>query len=243
MLSSLLQSIDSPANDVQIWAAHLEALPPAELDQLEATLDSSEHARAARFHFERDRRHYIASRGLLRHLLGSALDAPASGLVFEHGPQGKPALSSPIRQGRTLRFNLSHSTGWAMFALSWHSEVGIDLESVARLDRDTKGLADLATRVLSARELEIWRALPDAASRERAFLRAWTRKEAYAKAIGQGLFEHLIQNEVALDAAAPKPSLTLSSAAADDMTRHWVLHDLSAPEGFAAALAVELKLT
>jgi 4'-phosphopantetheinyl transferase len=240
--SSLLQSIDSPASDVQIWAAHLEAITPAELSQLEATLDPGEQARAARFHFERDRRHYVASRGLLRRLLGSALDQPASGLVFEYGPHGKPAITPPTRRGRTLCFNLSHSAGWAMFALSWDHEVGIDLESAARLDRDAKGLADLAARVLSKRELEIWQALPDAAARESAFLRAWTRKEAYAKAIGQGLFEHLIQNEVALDAADPKPSLTLPPIQTGDTTRHWILHDLSAPDGFAAALAVELKL-
>jgi len=241
VLSSLLQSIDSPANDVQIWAAHLEAIPPAELEQLDATLDSSERARATRFHFERDQRHYVASRGLLRHLLGSALDQPASGLVFEYGPHGKPAISAPTREGRALFFNLSHSAGWGMFALSWNREVGVDLESAARLDRDAKSLADLAARVLSQRELEVWQALPDAAARESAFLRAWTRKEAYAKAIGQGLFEHLIQNEVALDAAAPKPSLTLPAAQTGEMTRSWILHDLSAPDGFAAALAVEQK--
>jgi 4'-phosphopantetheinyl transferase len=239
VFQSLLQSINSPADGVQIWTAHLEALPPAELDQLAATLDSNEHARAARFHFECDRRHYVASRGLLRHLLGAALNEPASGLVFEYGPHGKPAISSPIREGRTLRFNLSHSAGWAMFALSWSSEVGIDLESVARLDREAKGLADLAARVLSKHELAVWQALPDAASRDAALLRAWTRKEAYAKALGQGLFEHLIQNEVALDAAVPKPTLTLPSSQADDLT--WIIHDLSAPDGFAAALAVEQK--
>jgi 4'-phosphopantetheinyl transferase len=241
VLSSLLQSVDCPANDVLIWVSHLEALPPAELDQLEATLDSGEHARAARFHFERDRRHYVASRGLLRHLLGSALDQPASELVFEYGAHGKPAIS-PSPQGRTLCFNLSHSAGWAMFALAWDREVGIDLESAARLDRDAKGLADLAARVLSKRELEVWQALPNAAAREAAFLRAWTRKEAYAKATGHGLFEQLIRNEVALDAAAPQPSLTLPSPQAGDVTQHWILHDLPAPDGFAAALAVEQKL-
>jgi 4'-phosphopantetheinyl transferase len=242
VLSSLLQSIDSPESDVRIWAVNLNAIAPAELHQLDATLDSSEHTRAARFYFEHDRRHYVAARGLLRHLLGSALDQPASGLVFGYGPHGKPALSAPSRDERTLCFNLSHSGGWAMFALSSDREVGIDLESAARLDRDAKGLADLAGRVLSGRELEFWQALPDAASRERAFLRAWTRKEAFAKANGEGLFEHLIRTEVALDAAAPKPSLTLSTAQKGDLSRHWILHDLPAPDGFAAALAVEQKL-
>jgi 4'-phosphopantetheinyl transferase len=80
-------------------------------------------------------------------------------------------------------------------------------------------------------------------AREAAFLRAWTRKEAYAKAKGQGLFEELTRIEVALDAAAPKSSLTLRSSTTEgEIMRHWVLHDLSAPDGFAAALAVAQEL-
>ena len=49
--------------------------------------------------------------------------------------------------------------------------------------------------------------------------------------------------EVALDAAAPKSSLTLRSVPQEgEIAQHWILHDLSAPDGFAAALAVEQKL-
>jgi 4'-phosphopantetheinyl transferase len=223
--------------------AHLESLSPTELGELDALLDSAERARAARFHFERDRRHYVASRGLLRRLLGAALDKPASALVFEYGAHGKPAISAAFLQGRTLCFNLSHSAGWAMFALAWDRDVGIDLEAAARLNRDVNGLSGLAARMLSERELAIWRALPDAAAREAAFLRAWARKEAYAKATGEGLFDQLICIEVALDAATPESSLTLRSSPQEgEITRRWVLHDLSAPDGFAAALAVEQKL-
>jgi 4'-phosphopantetheinyl transferase len=211
-----------------------------ELGELSALLDVAEHARAARFHFERDRRNYVASRGLLRRLLGDALGKPASALVFEYGLHGKPAISRTFFQGRTLCFNLSHSAGWAMFALAWNCEVGIDLESAIRLKRDVDGLAGLAARVLSARELAIWQALPETA-RDPAFLRAWTRKEAYAKARGQGLLEQLIRTEVALDAAAPQPSLTLRTTLEGEIARDWLLHDLSAPDGFAAAVAAEQK--
>jgi 4'-phosphopantetheinyl transferase len=241
-MSSLhLQSIDSPVSGVQIWTAHLEALSPAELGELNVLLDAGELARAARFHFEHDRRHYVASHGLLRQLLSAAFEMPASALAFDYGAHGKPAISPALLRDRALRFNLSHSAGWAMFALAWDCEVGIDLESAARLSRGVDGLAGLAVRVLSARELTIWQALPETA-REAAFLRAWTRKEAYAKATGQGLREELIRADVALDAAAPKPSLTLRSSNAGDVMRDWILHDLPGPDGFAAALAVEQKL-
>lgn len=243
MALPLLQSPDTSVSGVQIWTARLEALSPVEFGELSASLDPMEHARAARFHFERDRRHYVASRGLLRRLLGAALDKPAPALVFEYGAHGKPALAAAFSQDRILRFNLSHSTGWAMFALAWDCEVGIDLESATRLTHDVNSLTGLTGRVLSARELAVWQALPDAAARDAAFLRAWTRKEAYAKATGQGLFDELICIEVALDAAAPKSSLTLRSSPQEgEITRHWVLHDLSAPDGFTAALAVEQKL-
>jgi 4'-phosphopantetheinyl transferase len=232
---------DTSESDVQIWMAHLEELSPTELAELGAFLDAGEQARAGRFHFERDRRLYVASRGLLRRLLGDALAQPASSLVFEYGAHGKPAISAAFCEDRTLRFNISHSAGWAMFALAWDREVGIDLESTTRLNRDVDSMAGLAARVLSARELEVWHALPDAGARDAAFLRAWTRKEAYAKATGGGLFEHLIRAEVALDAAAPKSSLALQSSEPGGIDRHWTLHDLSAPEGFAAAFAVEQK--
>jgi 4'-phosphopantetheinyl transferase len=236
MFSPLLQSLDTPVRGVQIWMAHLESLSPAELGALNASLDSTERARAARFHFERDRRHYVAARGLLRHLLGAALKKPGSALVFEYGTHGKPAIATAFWQGRKPCFNLSHSAGWAMFALAWDRDVGIDLEAAARLNRDINGLPELAARILSARELAIWHALPDAAAREIAFLRAWTRKEAYAKATGEGLFDELGGIEVALDAATPKSSLTIRSP------HGWTLHDLPAPEGFAAALAIEQDL-
>jgi 4'-phosphopantetheinyl transferase len=227
---------------VQIWTAHLESYSPAEIEELSALLDGGEQTRAARFHFARDRRHYVASRGLLRRLLGIALDRPAPSLVFEYGAQGKPALAAASSPSRVLEFNLAHSSGWAMFALAWDREIGIDLEAATRLKRDVNALPGLAARVLSPRELAVWQALPDDAARDAAFLRAWTRKEAYVKATGKGLFDELGNIEVALDAASPRPSLALRSIPQEgDIVRHWVLHDLSAPDGFAAALAVEQK--
>src|SRR5438045_9183692 len=152
MFSALLQSPPTPVAGVQIWTAQLDSLSSAEIDELKVSLDSAECARAARFYFEPDRRHYIASRGLLRHLLGAALEMPASKLVFEYGAHGKPALAPAFSRERRLCFNLSHSAGWAMFALTWDHEIGIDLESVARLTRNVDGFTALATPVLFLRQ-------------------------------------------------------------------------------------------
>ena len=241
-MSSILSPLpDVPETGVQIWTAHLEKLSPVELAETGASLDAGEQARASRFHFERDRQLYVASRGLLRSLLGETLGEPASAIVFAYGEHGKPSVAPGGSGNRPLHFNISHSAGWAMFAIAWDREVGIDLESASRLQRDAAGLAGLAARVLSARELAVWRTLPDDNAREAAFLRAWTRKEAYAKAIGGGLFEHLVRTEVALDAAAPLSSLSLQSSEPGQSARSWMLHDIKAPDGFFAALALEQK--
>lgn len=240
MPACLVQSDQSPVDSVQIWTAHLDLLSSTELADLSAVLDSSERARAERFRFERDRKHYVGARGILRRLLGAALDQPASDLAFHYGANGKPAIMAKAASDHSLRFNVSHSGGWAMFALARDREVGIDLESGARLDHRDDDLSGLAARVLSRRELALWGALPDIAARRAAFLRAWTRKEACAKATGEGVADKLRDLEVLpTEITARSLPLVFSSPRIGGATRQWIVHDLAAPEGFAAALAVE----
>lgn len=83
-----------------------------------------------------------------------------------------------------LDVGIAHSGHVLALAVAFDTRVGIDVELVrgrppARLDR-------LAARVLDRTDLAAWRtrALQD---RERAFLRAWTAKEAYLKALGVGV--------------------------------------------------------
>ena len=240
MNAFLREAPDAVVNGVHLWTVELGSLTSGEVDELNAILDSDERARAARFHFERDRQQYVAARALLRQLLGATLNQPASTLVFQYGAHGKPALAVARHNDRILHFNLSHSTGWVMFALAWDREVGIDLEAAAPVDRSEGNLSGLAARVLSARELAIWRALPNVEARRAAFLRAWTRKEAYTKATGWGAFEEPRDIELALDAAAPGSCLTIPSSARGEGRRPgFTVHDLPAPKGFAAALAIE----
>ena len=140
---------------------------------------------------------------------------------------------------QSLRFNISHAAGLAIFALAWNRQVGIDIEANERLERDPVELPNLAKRILSPRELTIWHALPNDTERERILLRAWTRKEAYLKAKGKGLSGRLNAIEVVLDAANPLPSLKLSALEEGKMAREWILYDLPTPAGFISAMALE----
>ncbi len=230
MFSALSEYPESPERGVRIWSANLERVSAAEREELAATLDATERTRAARFHFEMDRQRYVIARGLLRFLLGAELKEEPFKLVLGEGAKGKPFL---VRAGGDaasgLRFNLSHSESAAIFVLAWEREVGIDLEASARLGPG-KDLNGLAERIFSANELQQWRTLPNDAARHAAFLRGWTRKEAYVKATGQGIFDRVAEIELILDAHKPQPSLAINQ---------WMVHDLRAPEGFAAAVVIE----
>ena len=211
---------------VHVWSAGLD-LPAGALSSLAALLDGDEAARARRFHFERDRRHFTAARGFLRLLLGRYLDAPPARLRFGYGARGKPFVASP--SDNPLCFNVSHSHGRALFAFARGREVGIDLEAGARLGDDWPGLV---RRIFSARERGELFSLP--AERQRAaFLNGWTRKEAFLKATGQGLVDGLQSIEVSLDPARPPALLAI------DPARRWTIHDLRRGEDYAAALVIE----
>ena len=229
MRACLNESPPSPEPEVSLWTGNLDALSASELAQLHKLLDKAERERAARFPFEKDRQNYIAARGWLRELIADKLKISPASIQFTYGARGKPTVAQRAPDGRALHFNLSHSAGWAMFACAWEREIGIDVESTLRLAPEDAHLSALAGRILSSREFDLWHELPDAAARHAAFLRAWTRKEAYAKATGAGVFDGLREIEVILDAMAPQSSLTFD---------RWIIHDLDAPDGFAAALAV-----
>lgn len=233
MFSALSEYSEPPEPGVRIWTANLAAFSESEYRELSSFLDRSEQDRATRFHFDDDERHYVLTRGLLRHVLGETIEIAPTAVAFEYSSKGKPALGANCPGGGSLRFNISHSGGWAMFALARDRSVGIDLEGGARLGLE-KDLSALAQRILSPREHAAWRALPEANAKRVAFLHAWTRKEAYAKATGEGIFDQLSEIELILDAAAPAKSIALPD---------WTVHDLTAPEGFAAAVAIGRRST
>src|SRR5207248_9208731 len=85
----------------------------------------------------------------------------------------------------------------AVYALSSRREVGVDVEAVRTLpDAD-----DVAARWFSPREYATYRAL-EPGDRALGFFQCWTRKEAFIKALGDGLFHPLDRFDVSLAPAA-----------------------------------------
>jgi len=213
-------------DEVHLWLADLQ--PSAErLAMLAATLTTDEQQRAARFRFPEHRDRFIAGRGLLRKLLEAYLDRPAAALRFSQGPHGKPVLMDQEVQAG-LHFNLSHSGDRVLYAVA-RREVGVDLEAMdRRLD-----YAAIAERICTPREWALFQALSSEHISE-AFFACWTRKEAFAKALGDGLASGLSRLDVCFqDDAWVNQQVSLRDA----IGREWSVLNVLPEPGWVGALA------
>ena len=218
--------------EVHVWRIGLD-WPGRPLEELAAILSADELAKATRFHFRRDRERFIVARGVLRVLLARYIGREPASLRFRAGPAGKPTLATQSCRGG-LRFNMSHSDGLALYAMSRGREVGVDLERIL------PGVIEeeIAERFFSPREVVELCALPKGLQVE-AFFRCYTRKEAYLKARGEGLSIPLNQFSVSLAHRAPAALLSSDGDAGEVL--NWSLQELAPGPGYMAALAVEGK--
>jgi 4'-phosphopantetheinyl transferase len=220
---------DLPENQVHIWRIPLD--PPAEsLAELRDDLSTEELGRAARFHFERDRRRHIVSHAWLRRLLAACLGLQPSDLQFESAEHGKPHLAGNMADAG-LKFNLAHSGEMALVALCRGLEVGVDIEQV----RPMPDLEAVAARFFSRDEQSQLSQVPHD-QKVRAFFKCWTCKEAFIKQIGDGLYYPLDQFDVDLHPARPARLLGVASDAQE--AANWQLVSFPAAEGYFGALAV-----
>lgn len=216
---------DLPDRAVHVWRVRTQA-PSAVAERLELLLGDDEKSCAAQFRFDRLRESFVIARGVLRILLGHYLKASPISIQFKYGSRGKPALAAPAR----MDFNMSHSGGLAVFAVAASCEIGVDLEQIRPL-QDMQSIAD---RFFCSEEAAELRSLP-ANQRERGFYLCWTRKEAYIKAIGDGLSAPLDGFCVSLQ---PSQAARFVHIAHDTSAAEaWTLHDLQLAPNYAAALA------
>jgi 4'-phosphopantetheinyl transferase len=220
--------MDLPRSEVHVWRARLDQ--PHALANWLNTLAPDERERAARFHFQKDRDHFITARALLRAILSTYLKVRPDHLSFGYTAHGKPFLVGA--NGGDVRFNVSHSHGLALFAVARGRDLGVDLEYM----RPEVAGEQIAERFFSATEVASLRALPVSQQTE-AFFNCWTRKEAYIKARGEGLSHPLHQFDVSLVPGEPA-ALLQTRDAANEVSR-WAMLELAPGAGFRAALVAE----
>lgn len=213
------------AHEVDLWCVQLHA-PPDVVDAHAARLAADERVRTAAFRFDELRRRFIITRGSLRHLLGMRTGVDPAAITFTYAEGGKPSLANG-----GLHFNLSHAEEVAVFAFCATSEIGVDVEYIRPID----GRDAISRRFFSAAECGELGSLPES-ERTLAFYHCWTRKEAYVKAIGQGLSHPLDRFTVSVRPGARAALLEVDGDA--DAGSRWLMHSFIPAEGYVAAVAV-----
>jgi 4'-phosphopantetheinyl transferase len=218
------------ARNVDVWAFNLRA-SPACLAQCRQMLCATEVARADRFVHAVSRDDFVVAHGVLRHLLARYSGARPRDLRFSVDANGKPALDAPAGDGSRVSFNLTHSQGRALIAVSDGRAVGIDLE---KIKADVKAIP-IAQRYFARAELAAIEAAP-APLQADTFFRYWVAKEALLKGQGFGLRFPIDEFEVQFDDASLSARIGIRTPS--KLSSDWNVQMLPVESGWAAALAV-----
>lgn len=219
---------------VHLWRVHLDPPPGAEVAW--DLLSDEERGRARRFFQEHHRRRFVAAHGVLRRILAGYTTQSPGELRFTVGPHGKPALVESAASRTKLEFNLSHSADLAVIAVAWERPVGVDLE---RWKHGMDHLA-LAERFFSPAERASLRQLAERQGDVvHGFFAAWSRKEAYLKARGEGVMRGLHHFDVTL---APDEPARVVADRLDSAIDRWRMRSFVPEAGYSGAIVVADRL-
>jgi len=228
---SRLDSFQLTPDEVHVWCVNLD-VPHGWSASFYASLTGDERNRSERFRFDRDRRRFIVAHGVLQDLLGRYLGTRPDRISYVYNAFGKPELNPMF--GSRLKFNLSHSAGLALVAITADSSVGIDLEYI----RAQSDLADIARRFFSPEEADCLMAVPSHLRTE-AFFSCWTKKEAYLKACGEGLAIPSDSFSIPLTNDAVETPVDFYIAPNDiGPAKRWSMYTLEPAPGYVGALVV-----
>jgi len=224
------ESLILDGGEVHVWRIALD-VPARCVQALSPLLSPDETTRAERFLLEVVRSRFIVSHGATRRILSRYLHTEPEAIRFTTSARGKPAvvatdLSPPIR------FSLSHSEDVALCAVARDRELGVDVERL----RPVAPWRHIADRTFAQDEIQALRAVDEERAGE-AFLRCWTRKEAYSKARGEGITGRWTQFAVSLEPDAV--TLVRDDAPTAASLGPFALVPLDPGPGYVGALAVQ----
>ena len=225
--------LDLDPAKVDLWFAFYEAIRDERLlAEYMRLLTDEEREQQRRFYFERDRHRYLVTRALVRTVLSKYAPVAAPHWVFGKNDHGRPEIANDNAVARTISFNITHTHGLIILAVTREQAIGVDAENISV----RQPAIEIADRFFSAHEVAELHKVPAGGQHER-FFHYWTLKESYIKARGMGLaipldqfgfhFPHAAQVGISID-----PQLN------DDAAR-WRFWQLRPHADFLAALCVE----
>ncbi len=228
LIHDLTSQIRCTLQSLEVWFAAVSPKEPGELEKrCEAAMHPLERQEVGRFRLPTSRNQHVVGRGMARTILASGVCDPCD-IQFEFNGHGKPSVSAPKSVCRP--FNIAHTEGMVLMATCQSGLVGVDVESLVR-----KPNLEIASRYFATEEVEFVMSKATADERFLAFLRVWTLKEAYIKAVGGGLSIPLgdfVFSEV--DSESPRISFRKPM---DGDEREWFFQRFELPGGFVGATA------
>lgn len=216
-----------PENEIHIYQFPLaDERKQSEIDEFVKVLSLDELTKANRFKFNKHRSNYITSRYYLRKLISNYTDLRPDEIIFEYTDKDKPFLKI-----EKIKFNLAHSGNRCVFAFIKNHELGIDIEH----KREIPDAREICHRFFSKKEIEDLNKVSDENVSD-TFLLCWTRKEAFIKAVGDGLSYPLAEFTVSLDKYKPEITGIMKD---QDEIKLWKLYNIYAGEDYLSSLAVK----
>jgi 4'-phosphopantetheinyl transferase len=194
-------------------------------------LSPEERERADRFHRELDRNRFRIVHTAMRMILAEYLNMAPQDVLFSSTTGMKPEIDSQFSD-TGIQFNLSHSSELALLAVTRGARVGVDIEWM----KPDFPIDEVAALSFSTAEISMLNTLP-ANERVEAFFSCWTRKEAYIKALGDGLSVPLDSFDVVFGSQRAAVLVGVHNNSGE--ASRWSMYDLSVPKNYKAALVVE----
>jgi 4'-phosphopantetheinyl transferase len=218
---------------IDVWCTFLADIDAAGLWRHSAALlDEGERRRARALRRPADRRRHVAARALVRTVLSRYRSSAPQDWRFIADAHGRPQLS-PEHQWPELQFNIAHTAGVVVLAVTAGAAVGVDVET-SRRRTDTVALE----RYFAPAERAALEALP-AAARRRRFFELWTLKEAYLKARGLGL--RLSLAGFAFEYCAPAGVQIQFTDACPDTPQRWAFAQFELRGRYPLAVCAERR--
>ena len=210
--------------DLNVWGSHAA--------NLRSLLSDDELNRLDRLKIDNKKAEFLCSRSILRIILSRYLTKDPNDLSINYTLAGKPILPNT-----ELQFNVSHSKDFLLCGISLTNRIGIDIQEIypiSSLDR-------IINNFFSPTEIQYLRSLPSREEYQEHFFAIWTAKEAYLKAVGEGIQGSFNQLSTIPDSTDLKIfKLDLPDAPKTEM--NWTIKSVEVSQGYSAALAFDGKL-
>ena len=215
---------------LHVWIFNLEVDREAVARQ-EAVLSADEWRRVRRYSSAHVARRFVVRRGLLRRILGEYLVQSPEGIRFVYNAYGKPLLAPEICSD--LQFSLSDSGEVAALAVGLKDSLGIDIEQLQTV-KESGSTYPFRSQMQDSDRYDG----PASPTNSLPFVKAWTRREAVAKAKGAGL--QMLPGQTVIDGQADylQPTSTAGGAL---FGRGIHIHALTLPAGYVGAVAASQR--